>query len=64
MKTTAKVDPGKGTVYEIPCATLKAARAMVRGPYLRDSRIVLIPERGEEEIYERGSGGLRERRVR
>lgn len=64
MKVTAKVDPGKGTVTQSRFPTLKAARAMVRGPYVRDSRIVLIPERGEEEIYERGSGGLRDRRVR
>lgn len=55
MQTIAHVDPGKGRVYRIPFPTLRAARAMVRGPYHLDCRIVLAA--GERvECYEQGRG--------
>ena len=59
---TAVIDPGKGRVYTERGLTWKRARAMVRGPYMRDCRIVL--KQGEKvELYERGSGSLAQRRV-
>jgi hypothetical protein len=62
MRVIAHVDPGKGTVYRVPCSTIERARAMVRGPYLRHARIVIVA--GEKvECYERGAGSLRDRRI-
>jgi hypothetical protein len=62
MKVLAHVDRGTGKVYRVPCPTWTAARAMVRGPYLRDARIVLV-EGAKVECYERGTGSLRARLV-
>lgn len=62
MKAVAHVDPGKGQVYRVPCDSLEAGRRMVRGPYLRHCRIVLVAG-SKVECYERGNGTLKERRV-
>lgn len=62
MKVTAHVDRGTGRVYRVPCKTWVQARAMVRGPYLRDARIVLV-QGSKVECYERGAGTLATRLV-
>jgi len=62
-KITAVVDPGKGKVYHPTFDSWAQARAFVRGPHSRDSRVVLKDSSGKVEVYERGKGTPQQRMV-